>query len=368
MDLPQTGNGISVSRTRVVLSTTAAVIAVFCAPGHAWSAPCAVTSYPRVGRATPSSIAPHGPGLVLMGGGADVDAAFHWMGRTVAGPAGSDGGDVVVLRASGDNDYDAYIHGLARFNSVRTIVLPQCSSRSAIVRAASVVARAQSVFFAGGDQADYVIWKGGPLVAAVQEMYDRGGVVGGTSAGLAILGEYVFDAVAADRTHDVHTADAVPDPGEPSISFTEGFLTFPALRGVITDTHFRQRDRFGRLAAFLALLRERGKSVRGIGVDVHSALVVDRRGMATLLLQGAGGRALFLRGGSVERLQAGRPLVFRGLDVILLDRSGATFDLRRWCGEGKEYAVDVDGDAKRMYEPADPYVAPAGSRNAACPS
>jgi cyanophycinase len=301
-----------------------------------------------------------------MGGGTDVDAAFRWIAGTVAGSTSRSAGDLVVVRASGDNDYDKYIDDLGRFNSVRTILLPPCSSRAAIAQAAAIVAQAQSVFFAGGDQADYVIWKGGPLAAAVQGVYDRGGVVGGTSAGLAILGQYAFDAVAGDRTHDVHTADAVPDPREPAISFTEGMFAFPFLRGVITDTHFRQRDRFGRLAAFLALLRDRGDAARGIGVDARSALAVDGNGIARLLLQGAGGRALFVHGGTVVRLASGRPLVYRGLDVIVLDRAGATFDLRRWCGEGRDYKVDVDGDAHEIYTPADPYVAPPGSRSAVC--
>jgi cyanophycinase len=337
------------------------------APITAWGAPCPATFYPRVGSATPSSIVPRGPGLVLMGGGTDTDAAFRWIAATVAASGSRNAGDLVVLRASGDNDYDKYIEGLGRYNSVRTILLPPCSSHAAIAQASAIISRAQSVFFAGGDQADYVIWKGGPIASAVQGVYDRGGVVGGTSAGLAILGQYIFDAVAGDKTHDVHTADAVPDPREIAISFTEGLLSFPFLRGVITDTHFRQRDRFGRLAAFLALLRDRGEIARGIGVDARSALAVDRHGIATLLLQGVGGRALFLRGGTVERLEAGRPLVYRGLDVILLDRAGATFDLQRWCGEGREYNVDVDGDAHEIYTPANPYVAPVVSRNAACP-
>ena len=352
---------------RIVLGAAAVMAAALFAPVMARGAACPVTFYPRVGSATRSSVAPRGPGLVLMGGGTDVDAAFRWVAGTIAGSASRSAGDLVVLRASGDNDYDKYIDGLGRFNSVRTVLLPPCASNAAIAQAAAVVARAQSVFFAGGDQADYVIWKGGPLAMAVQGVYDRGGVVGGTSAGLAILGQHIFDAVAGDRTHDVHTADAVPDPREPAISFTEGMFAFPYLRGVITDTHFRQRDRFGRLAAFLALLHDRGDVARGIGVDARSALVVDRNGVATLLLQGSGGRALFVRGGTVIRLEPGRPLVDRGLDVVVLDRAGATFDLRRWCGEGREYKVDVNGDAHIIYTPADPYVAPAGSRSAVCP-
>ncbi len=304
-----------------------------------------------------------------MGGGTDVDAAFRWIAATVAGSPSSDAGDLVVLRASGDNDYDSYILGLGHYHSVRTILLPPCSSSADIRRAADVVSHSQSVFFAGGDQADYIIWKGTPLTAAVRAVYERGGVVGGTSAGLAILGSYVFDAVAGDRTHDVHTPDAIADPYEPAISFTEGFLDFPPLRGIITDTHFRVRDRFGRLAAFIARLDavHGAGSVRAIAMEQRSAFVVDRAGVGTLLLQGPGGRALFIRGGEAVRVTRGKPLIFRGLDVVTLDQAGARFDLMRWCGDGLEYKVDVDGDRKPPYSPADPYVAPTGARSAACP-
>jgi cyanophycinase-like exopeptidase len=303
-----------------------------------------------------------------MGGGTDVDAAFKWMQKTIAG--GGPGGDVVVLRAYGDNDYDAYIYGLARFGSVRTVLLPPCSSAADIAKAAGMVDGADAVFFAGGDQADYVKWKGTPLESAVQAVYDRGGVVGGTSAGLAILGRYDFDAVAGDKTHDVHTSDAVADPYEAAISFTTGFFDFPPLRDTITDTHFAVRDRLGRLAVFMARLvgseASTSPRIRGIGVEQRSALVVDSRGIATLLLQGSGGRALFLESGRAKALVKGRPFVSSPIDAAVIDRQGQTFDLGRWCGDGRRYSIVVDGTRKPMYAPADPYVAPPDSRPAAC--
>jgi cyanophycinase len=355
---------------RVIVLCAAITFVVTAAPADAAAPTCRATFYNAVGTTDTATIRPRGPGLVLMGGGTDVDAAFRWIATTVAGSPHDDAGDLVVLRASGDNDYDAYIHGLGRYHSVRTILLPPCASAADLSRAAAIVSHAQAVFFAGGDQADYVIWKGTGLAAAVQQLYERGGVVGGTSAGLAILGSYVFDAVAGDRTHDVHTSDAVPDPYETAISFTEGFFAFPPLRGVITDTHFRVRDRFGRLAAFMALLdaKHGAGTVRAIAMDARSALVVGRDGMGTLLLQGSGGRALFVRGGKAARLERGHPLIERGLDVVVLDRAGQRFDVRRWCGDGLEYSVDVDGDHRPIYSPSDPYIAPPGARpSTACP-
>jgi cyanophycinase len=331
---------------------------------------CRPIFYPRVGSAVDSNVAPRGPGLILMGGSTDVDAAFRWLRQTIAGRSGADGGDIVVLRASGDNDYDKYIYGLARFNSVRTILLPPCASAQDVSKAAAAVDRAQGVFFAGGDQANYVRWKGTPLAAAVQRLYDRGGVVGGTSAGLAIQGQFVFDAVSGDLTHDVHTPDAVADPYEKAISFTEGLFDFPPLRGIITDTHFRARDRYGRLAAFMAVLvaghRTAAGQISAVGVAERSAVVVDRSGVGTLLTQGRGGRALFLRTGPAKQAVRGKPLISSAIDTVLLDTPGQRFDLRLWCGDGKRYDVMVDGRRRPIYSPGNPYVAPAHSRPASC--
>ncbi len=59
--------------------------------------------------------APAGPGLLLMGGGTDVDEAFTWwLART-------GGGDVVVLRASGADGYNPYLYDdLGGVDSVET--------------------------------------------------------------------------------------------------------------------------------------------------------------------------------------------------------------------------------------------------------
>jgi cyanophycinase-like exopeptidase len=133
-----------------------------------------------------------------MGGGPTVDSAFVWMHDTITGEHGARGGDVVVLTASEGDVYTDYLMKVAPFNSVRSISIGPGATPSDLARAAAYVDRAQGLFFTGGDQAHYVKWKGSPLIASVQRLYDRGGVVGGTSAGLAILGEYVYDSVAAD--------------------------------------------------------------------------------------------------------------------------------------------------------------------------
>jgi hypothetical protein len=65
-----------------------------------------------------ADVTPQGPGLILMGGGPDVDAAFTWWKPIV------NGGDVVVLRASGDGAYDDYLYQqIGGFDSVETLMV-----------------------------------------------------------------------------------------------------------------------------------------------------------------------------------------------------------------------------------------------------
>jgi len=75
-------------------------------------------SYFRVGNSSDITTTTT-PGIVLMGGGTDVDAAFQWMcGR-------SGGGDFLVIRATGTDAYNPYIQQLCPgINSVATLIIP----------------------------------------------------------------------------------------------------------------------------------------------------------------------------------------------------------------------------------------------------
>ncbi|MGB8520582.1 MAG: hypothetical protein WCD38_10525 [Candidatus Tumulicola sp.] len=334
---------------------------------------CRPIFYPPRGAVKPRRIVLRGPGLVFGGGGLDVDGEFVWIHDTVVGSHARRDGDLVILRASGDNDYDRYIYRLAPYNSVRTLLLPDCSSPKVLAAAAAIVSASSAVFFAGGDQADYVVWKGTPIQTAVQGVYDEGGIVGGTSAGEAILSEYVFDALH-DNRFDATSKNAVRNPYERLISFTYDFLRFPAAAGAVADMHFVTRNRFGRTAVFMARQIADGKvggthpEVRAIAVDEASGLVVDRHGMATLLLQGKGGSAFLIRGGAARAIEPGKPFVSGRMTVTKLSRQGERFDLAAWCGSEPTYDVTVDGRRPygEIYSPLDPYKPPPNSRIPKC--
>ncbi len=308
--------------------------------------PASVLASTRLGSPQDDVRPPRGPGMILMGGGPDVDSAFVWAHDTIAGDAQTRAGDVLIIRATGDDGYDAYLNALAMFSSVQTLVIPRVISTSDLALVGKLVDRAEVIFFAGGNQADYVAWKDSELMKAVQRVYQRGGVIGGTSAGLAIMGAFVFDAVSAG-TANVTTGTATLDPFEAAISFTRGMLNIPFLKNLITDSHFRQRERFGRLAAFMA--RQFADAaiaapslVTGLGVDEGTAVLLDKNGKG-VLAPGSTGAAYVMKSAAATRIARGQSLLTSALDVIKLDAVGQYYDFVKACGTGARYNFTVDG-------------------------
>jgi beta-aspartyl-peptidase (threonine type) len=218
---------------------------------------------------TPAAPAATRGGLLLSGGGGDVETAWRWF----VGCAG--GGDLVVLRASGGDGYQKYLHetigGVASVTSIKFNNASASSDSAVLAR----IAAAEGIFLAGGDQALYVkYWKDTPVGAALNAHIAAGKPIGGTSAGLAVLGEFYYSAMLESVTSD----QTLKDSFDPNITLGSAFLTAPALAGVITDTHFMPRKRLGRLMTFLARLQiENPAAPRlvGLGVDEGTAVCVE---------------------------------------------------------------------------------------------
>ncbi|SET58990.1 cyanophycinase [Hymenobacter actinosclerus] len=240
-------------------------------------------------------------GVVLMGGGTDVDAAFRWM------IARSGGGDVVVLRASGTDAYNPYIAGLGTVNSVETLLINsrELANNPAVAR---TIRNAEMVFIAGGDQSNYMnYWRGTLVQDALNYLAQtRLAPLGGTSAGCAILGSAYFSGENGSPT----AAEALANPYAPAVTlYHDDFLRVPVLRGVLTDQHYLTRDRPGRHVAFLARAwQDWGLLAQGIAVDEKTAVCVAPDGVAQVFGRS---KAYFLRpvaGRPPERVVAGQPL------------------------------------------------------------
>jgi cyanophycinase-like exopeptidase len=200
--------------------------------------------YFRLGNATDVSTQPVA-GYALMGGGKDLDAAFKWLCEHASG------GDFLVLRSSGDDDYNPYVQGLCKANSVSTLILPDKASAED-PRVPPIIRQAEAIFIAGGDQAKYINhWTNTPVQVELNAAIRRGVPLGGTSAGLAVMAEFVYSAQGdAPDDPDLTSALALSNPFHPRVTVRRNFLEIPILKNILTDTHFRKRDRMGRSLVF----------------------------------------------------------------------------------------------------------------------
>lgn len=217
----------------------------------------------------------HQSAVVLAGGGGDHDGAMRWLLRK------ADGGDVVVIRASGADGYNPYFYDElgVRVNSVTTIRFDSASAAfdSQVI---NTLRGAEVLFIAGGDQTVYHhYWHSTPVQETLNYLINEKKIaIGGTSAGMAILGQYAYLPEALGVTAE----EALSNPYHPYMEriSTGGFLNIPYLEGVITDTHFDQRDRAGRTVAFLARLVGDGHLPRAITANEYTAIAIDKDGLA----------------------------------------------------------------------------------------
>lgn len=290
--------------------------------GHATASAAAVQppySYYSVGDTHSARPARTEAALLLSGGGDwDVDA-FRWF----AAKAGH--GHIVMLGAYGrGEDGEHFYRDIGGVSSVETLVF---NSRVAASdpKVLAILAHADGIFIQGGDQAKYVrFWKGTAVARLIDQAIRSGKPIGGTSAGLAILGGASYGAMDGGS---IDSPTALRDPDGPAVTIVRDFLHMPFLDHVVTDTHFTARKRLGRLIAFLAQVRTSGDPAAiGLGVDQGSALCVDARGTGRLFTTN-GGFAWLVQPASPVRVRPGTPLDYPLVHITGVGPS-STIDLK----------------------------------------
>ena len=173
------------------------------------------------------------------------------------------------------------------------------------------IARADGVFFTGGNQLRITTLIGGtPVAKLIRERNAHGMHVAGTSAGAAVLSE-----------HMIAFGEEGGSPRAGSVGLSPGLgLT----NRVVIDQHFRQRDRLGRLTTALAF----NPFAVGIGLDEDTAAFIGPDN--TLEVEGSGAITVVdasqLQFSSLDRIDDGEPVCLLGLNIHILVR-GATFNL-----------------------------------------
>lgn len=121
------------------------------------------------------------------------------------------------------------------------------------------------VFFSGGDQNVLTSYLSGTAVLQkIREIYREGGVVGGTSAGAAVMSKVM---ITGKEKNKLVPEESFVFIGRDNIETAEGF---GFLENIVVDQHFLYRKRQNRL--FSVLLDNPG--LRGVGIDEATAIVV----------------------------------------------------------------------------------------------
>ena len=277
--------------------------------------------------------------LVLQGGGTDVDENYARMGER------SGGGDFLVLRASGDDAYNDYILALCKCDSVETIVF---ENRQAAYDAFIIdkIRNAEALFIAGGDQSRYVrFWKDTPVEDAIHFAAAKPAPVGGTSAGMAILGQFAYSAMTDDS---LVSSAALADPFHHDLTIETDFLNLAGMENLITDQHLIERDRIGRTVALLARLVHDGVTAQGraIAADRETSIHIDPSSAEVAVYATPDHETPFVylmrTTAAPEVCAPEQPLSIANIEVYRLGRD-ATFNLKTWSGTGgTAYSFNVN--------------------------
>lgn len=199
--------------------------------------------------------------LVIIGGAEDKEGDCKVL-REFVRRAGGVNAHIVVMtvatempREVGENYIRVFERlGAADIRIVDTVQREDASSSTYL----EAVQKATGVFFTGGDQSRITsILKDTELDAAIHQRYQEGIVIGGTSAGAAMMPDVMIVEGDSETNPRVNVVEMGPGMG--------------FLPGVVVDQHFLQRGRLGRLLSALS----QQPAVLGFGIDENTAVVVQ---------------------------------------------------------------------------------------------
>lgn len=210
--------------------------------------------------------------LLIVGGGPQPDALVQ---RFVDLAGGAGKARIVVFAMASE---DGLAGGKEKAEDLRKLgahainvyITREQANQDSIVH---LLDDATGIWFGGGDQSRLTRAIGGTKVEdAIHARYRAGAVVGGTSAGAAVMSTPM---ITGDERHPggarPDTTDAFKTIARDNIITTEGF---GLVQGAIIDQHFLRRKRHNRL---VSAVLEHPKLI-GVGIDESTALLVQPDG------------------------------------------------------------------------------------------
>ena len=217
--------------------------------------------------------ATHKGALVIIGGHEDRSGEKRIL-RAVAERLGDDGKIVVCTIASSEpeslwKEYETAFRAIGVPHVFRLEL--ETREEASTPRAMRILEGATGVFFTGGDQLKITSQLGDtPVFSRVQEIFEAGGVIAGTSAGASAMSETMLVANNGDASYRIKSA----------------LLMAPGLglaQDMLIDQHFSQRGRMARLIGAVS----QNPRVLGVGIDENTAIIVEHNRRFQVLGEGA---------------------------------------------------------------------------------
>lgn len=194
----------------------------------------------------------------------------------------ADSGKIVVLSVNDETTWiPDYFESLGASSSYNLRINSRTLANSQAMYD-SIVA-ASGVFIKGGDQYNYInFWKGTLTEEAIKVVFNRGGVISGTSAGAMVLGEHDLSAKYGTYYPD----DALSNPFINQSHVESDFLKL--VPGVLFDTHVIERARQGRMLPLFTKLNSNGiNDITIVGIDDRTAICISPDGTGRVMGSGA---------------------------------------------------------------------------------
>jgi len=219
-------------------------------------------------------------GLVLQGGGTDIDESFQWMIER-------SGGAISSSSALGTDAYNTDIYAMTAANGLRADrpvrFYPDARGRVRPLRHPDDPQRRGALARRRRPAKHFVFWRGTPVADAIQQL-SRGGACGwhelwaGRDGRVHLLGRGRCRG-RAFLDLDGHSPRSVPPAAHPA----QGFPS-PA-RSAVHDpgVALRSGEPLRRMAASWRGSRSSAGRLRGIGIDRKTALLVEPDGSARVI-------------------------------------------------------------------------------------
>ena len=221
--------------------------------------PAASRAAERRAEATKVAVPGVSGSLVIAGGGRLPEAILDRFMELAGGEAAR----IVVMSTAGARGDEFDKDALARVwrkRKAASVAVLHTRSRAAADAAsfAAPLDHATGVWFGGGSQSRLAgVYVGTATERALHALLQRGGVIGGTSAGAAVMTRVMIAS------------------GNPRARMGRGLGFLP---GAVVDQHFLKRNRVNRLFGVL----DRHPGLVGLGVDEGTALVVRGRSIRVI--------------------------------------------------------------------------------------